>query len=244
MKTAIANRLATYRQWAAESKNTNDWRKFTWVTNRSRTGYRKTERSFTYGENGRIYADEKETMGEYMGDWQSFASYRDMRDTSGFYADNFCCETIRGGVLRIRSAKGTYYAPLTYCTGWDGVIIYMNDAELVPKGATESEHEKAQKEAANSAFYRAEKEADKARDDDAKCQAESRIDDLRYELRDILADTRQTVKAIREQQQAGEIVPKICQLLRENLKENRKNLRDRIRFINELKENYWLAVPQ
>ena len=240
MKTAIANRLATYRQWAADSKHTNDWRKFTWVTNRTRTGYRKNCQQFTYGENGKIYADEKETIGEYLGDWESFATCRDMRNTSGFYADGWCDDTIKGGVLRIRSAKGTFYAPLTYCTGWGGVIIYMNDAELVPKGATESEHETAQKDAASSAFYRADREAEKYREDNAKAQAEEQIAEARAEIHAINKKTRALLAEIRT---AGIFSPAICEALTDKVRDMLSDRKKCFKLIAEREYDFWSAVP-
>lgn len=235
----LTNRLATYRQWAEESKHTNDWRKFTWVNNRVRTGYRKTERQFTMSDNGRIYADSKDTIGEYMGDWSSFATYRDMRDTSGFYADNWQNATIKGGVTKLRCSKGVFYVPVTYYDEWDGVTLYIGESGLVPKGSDETEHEKAQKEAANTAFYRAEKEADIARDDDARYQADEQIAEARCDIHTL---NKKALALLAEIKKAGSFSPAICNALTDNVRYMLTERKKLFALISERKENYWTAV--
>ena len=237
MKKAIEMRLATYKNWANDHKTQKDWRKFTWVNNKGRKGYKKTEREFTHAE-GKIYADDFSVIGEKVADAHEIINLRH----TGWFSDNFENGLIRGAVVKLRTSRGTLYIPATYCTEWDGITLYIESAENVAKGLSEGCHEGAKVRGAYLSDSYAEREAERARDDDAKSQAESRIDDLRYEIAGIVADTKQTIKAIREQQAGGAIVPKICQLLRESLKESREELKDKVRYINELKTNYWLAV--
>ena len=232
-----AGRLELYRQRAADPKTlSNDWRKHIYGGVR----YTWEPAWHNWSEDRRkIYADERDTLGDYLGDWKQFATYRDMRDTNGFYTDSWCSDTIKGGVERIRSARGVFYVPVTYCTGWDGVTYYMADAEQVDKGATEEEHEKAQREAANSAYHYAEREADKAREEDAKQRAEDQIADARAEIH----ETNKAARALLAEIRGKEFTQNVCEALRHRLREYLADRRRCFELIAEREANYWSAVP-
>lgn len=226
-------RLRLYRERAAKSKYNQDWR-----AHRYENPWNPAWHSWR-DDNRKIYADDKDTLGNYLGDWNEFATYRDMRDNLGFYCDSWCSDTIKGGVELIRTAKGALYVPVTYCTGWDGVTYYMGGAERVNKGATEEEHETAKKEAADSAYYYAEREAEQAREDDAKQRAENDIAERLDELRCIRKDARALLAEIR----GREFTENVCAALRHRLREYLDERRECFRVIAERRENYWSAVP-
>lgn len=229
--TTTRARLALYREQAAKHNGTK-WQSFRWMTKGADWHNWSDDRR-------KIYADNRDTLGDYLGDWGQFATYRDMRDNLGFYADNWCGETIRGGVERIRTPRGTLYVPVTYCTGWDGATYHMCDAEHVEKGATEDDHDKAQREAANSAYYRAEREAEDAREDSAKQCAEDQIADARTEIHDINKQTRTLLAEIRA---AGTFSPAICDALREKVRDLLADRRRCFETIAERTDNFWSAV--
>lgn len=230
-------RLRLYRERAADPKTiSNDWRKHIYGGVR----YTWEPAWHNWSEDRRkIYADKRDTLGDYLGDWTQFATYRDMRDNLGFYSDNWCGDVIKGGVERIRTPRGCLYVPVTYCTGWDGVTYYMADAEQVDKGATEAEHEQAQREAANSAYHYAEREADRAREDDAKYQAEEQIAEARAEIHGINKNARALLAEIR----GREFTENVCAALRHRLQEYLADRKRLFNLIAEREENYWTAVP-
>ena len=227
-------RLTEYRRRAAANKyGRNDWRTHkygnTWLTE-WHSGIR---------EDGLILTDNKETLGDYLGDWTEFnGGSRSMRDTTGFYTDNFCDQIMRGGVVRIRTAKFTLYIPCTYCTGWDGATLYYKDAERVERGDTEAEHDTAKHTACCSAMHYAEREAEAARDDDAKQQAAEDIERSRDEIHEINKQARALLAEIR----GNEFTENVCSALRHRLHEYLADRRKCFRTIAERQENYWSAV--
>ena len=237
LPTTTRARLRLYRERAADPKTiSNDWRKHIYGGVR----YTWEPAWHNWSEDRRkIYADKIDTLGDYLGDWMQFATYRDMRDTNGFYSDSWCSDTIKGGVERIRSARGVFYVPVTYCTGWDGVTYYMADAERVDKGATEADHEQAQREAAASAYHYAEREADRAREDDAKYRAEEDIADARAEIHRINQEARALLAEIR----GREFTENVCAALRHRLREYLDDRKKQFQTITERTDNYWTAVP-
>ena len=229
-----AGRLELYRQRAANNKHGwNDWRQHRYARTWEPAWHNWSE------DRRKIYADKIDTLGDYLGDWTQFATYRDMRDNLGFYSDSWCSDVIKGGVEKIRTPRGCLYVPVTYCTGWDGVTYYMADAEIVPRGATESDHETAQREAANSAYHYAEREADRAREDDAKQRAEDQIADAREEIHEINRNARALLAEIR----GREFTENVCAALRHRLREYLADRKRLFKLIAERQENYWSAVP-
>jgi len=234
LPTTTRARLAKYRKSAAESKWSNDWRKHKYC-NTWTLAWHDWDAS-----RRKIYTDERDTLGDYLGDWGEFSGGgRMLRDTTGFYADSWCNDTIQGGVERIRSARGTYYVPVTYCTGWDGVTYYMADAEIVPRNSTEADHDTAKHEAARSAYHYAELEAEQAREDDAKYRALEDIQDARDEIHDINRHALALLAEIR----GKEFTENVCAALRHRLQEYLADRRRCFAKITERTENYWTAVP-
>ena len=223
-------RLRFYRERAAASKWSNDWRQHR--RNPWRTDWHNRS------EDGRkIYADSRDTLGDYLGDWESLRPWL-AREATGFYADSWCFDVIKGGVERIRSAQGVFYVPLTYCTGWDGVTYYMAEAYNVPKGCNEASHEEAQQEAAAAAYHYAEREAEQARDDDAKQRAIDQIADARAEIH----DTNKHARALLAEIRGREFTENVCAALRHRLQEYLAHRRACFKTIEGLRENYWNAV--
>ena len=148
LPSTTRQRLQLYKTRAKASKYNNDWRAHKYGNNGNtwnapwHSGIRA---------DGLILADNKEALGEYLGDWGQFLRGR-CWDALGFYADSFQFETIKGGVVRLRSARFTLYIPATYCTGWDGATLYFAMAERVERGSTEEAHEAAAREAAATAY--------------------------------------------------------------------------------------------
>ena len=226
-------RLRLYRERAADPKRINkDWRAHRYARTWEPT-------SHTWSEDRRkIYADERDTLGDYLGDWESFDSWM-AREATGFFTDSWCDDVIKGGVERIRSSRGVFYVPVTYCTGWDGVTYYMAGAERVPKGSTEDDHETAKREAARSAYHYAEREAKEAREDNAKQLAEDQIAEAREEIHDINRNVRALLAEIR----GREFTENVCAALRHRLREYLADRRRCFKLIAERQENHWSAVP-
>lgn len=230
-------RLRLYRERAAKSKYNQDWRAHKYGNNGNtwnapwHSGIRA---------DGLILADNKEALGDYLGDWMEFnGGARYLRDTTGFYTDSFCSETMRGGVVRLRTARFTLYIPCTYHSDWDGASLYYRDAERVPRKATESDHETAAHEAARMAYQWAEREADVAREDDAKQRAAEDIEDARAEIH----NGNKQALALLAEIRGREFTENVCEALRYRLRcllDDRRQCFDRIK---ERRENYWSAVP-
>ena len=136
LPTTTRARLRLYRERAADNKHGwNDWRQHRYARTWAAAWHNWSE------DRRKIYANERDTLGDYLGDWKELRPGLG-REATGFYADSWCHDVITGGVERIRSAQGVFYVPVTYCTGWDGVTYYIADAERVDKGATEDDHDR------------------------------------------------------------------------------------------------------
>ena len=231
-------RLAAYRRSAAEAKNPafSDWRKNRFIINRN--GWRKIAQQFTRSDNGKIYADDFNIIGEKLDDAHEITGSR----TTGYYCDSFCDGVIRGAVVKLRTAKGALYIPATYCTEWDGITLHMSGAELVARGLSESCHEGAATRRAYLADSIAEREADDAREEDAKFQAEQQAESARDNIAKARAHVRELCAAIKAQRESGAIMPAICNTLISDIRRAAADIRADIRRINELKASYWLAV--
>jgi len=230
------NRLNLYRKRAADSitKNPNytaaaNWRYWkkaifqTWPNNGRKEG-------------GKMYTDDKEQFGVYIGDYSDIANI----DNLGWYADNYQQETIKGGVVKLRCPKGTLYIPVTWTKAWDGSTHYLGDCEKVLKGAEESEHDEAIKAAANSANYYAEQEAEQAREHDAQYLAETDIENAREIIH---VTNKKALSLIREIKKHGEFSPAVCKALREKLADYLSERAAAFEVISEREADYWTACP-
>lgn len=229
-----ASRLRNFRERAAKSQyeHYQDWRN-------NRYGFKLSEKSwFPTFKDAKYYSKNLDWIGENLGDANKFARL----DHTGWYNDSWCSDVIRGAVIKIRCPKGVIYMAATYCTGWDGTTHYAEDSILVPKGSDEYAHENAISKVARWADGRAEREAEIARKDDAKAQAEDRISTLKDEIKEIRAEMLGLVKAIREQRQLGTILGPICTRIIGDIKSMRREVSEKFARISNLQDNYWLAV--
>lgn len=191
------------------------------------------------GKKGEIFTDSIDQYGRDLGTLDKL--YPRMFDHTGWYADNYQDALIVGHVCRMRSPRGTLYIPATMNTGCDGTVHYINDAELVPKGATEEEHESAQREAARSADRYAQIEAEEARDWDAKSKAEADIEEARAEIHGI---NQTTLSLIREIKQHGKkYTPAVCIALASTIKAGLRDRAKQFKIIREREADYWTAAP-
>jgi hypothetical protein len=117
--------------------------------------------------------------------------------------------------------------PATYHTDWDGATIY-------------NEFYDCKSDAANAADGYAERESEDCREDDAKYQAEQRIEDLKTELHDLNKETLALIADVKKQ---SDIFPKtVCDLIRGRIEEAVERRADIFEKIEALEDNYWLAV--
>jgi len=233
LPTTTRARLNLYRQRAAKNQHGhNDWRGH-------RYGSTWGEEWHNWAEDRRkIYADARDTLGNYLGDWPDIMP-RWGSEATGFYVDCYCNEAMQGGVERIRTARGTLYIPATYCTGWDGVTYYMADAEMVERGSPEEAHDKAKQIAASYAYNRAEIEAEEAREQCAKDMAADDISTARAEIHKL---NKGTLSLLAEIRKAGVFSPAICQALTNQVREQLAERRAQFKTIAEREANYWSAV--
>ena len=232
LPTTTRARLTEYRRRAAANQyGRNDWRTHkygnTWHTE-WHSGIRP---------DGLILTDNRDTLGDYLGDWGQFLRGR-CWDATGFYIDDFYSETIRGGVVRLRSARFTLYIPCTYCTGWDGANLHYKYAERVERGATEEAHEAAIREAAATAYGRAEREGEEALEDFARQRAADDIEDARAEIH----ETNKAARALLAEIRGNEFTENVCAALRHRLHEYLADRKRLFAKIAERRENFWTAV--
>jgi len=234
-------RLEQYRREAATGK----WvRPLTWRDTRHHhpSPWGAPRPSNARGARGQIYSDSLNQYGNDLGTAHSL--FPRLIEGDGWYADNWQNALIVGHVVKLRSPRGTLYIPATRNTDCDGTTHYLADAERVPRGASEDEHDNACREAARSADHYAEREAEEAREDDAKWQAEQQIEMARARIHEInqqaLALLAETKPARTKKPAYG---PAVCEALRTRV---RALLADRARqfsIIGEREANYWSACP-
>ena len=230
MQTTTKSRLAAYRAQAAKYPTSDGWRYWYYLNTFATPNNVRTDK-------GAILSDALDQYGDYMGSVDKL-SPRNF-DHTGWYADNFHDSLIVGGVCRMRCPRGTLYIPVTHCSGWGGVIHYVNDAELAPKGASEDKHDIALREAARSADYYAEREAEESREDDAKYQAERQIEEARETIHKINAACLPLLRDIK-----GRTFPvSVCTALRDRVAEYLRDRSEQFETIDNLSADYWAACP-
>ena len=235
MKTS-KQRLNEYRQEAATGKWTAP---LTWRETRRHHPSIWATPNNQRGKRGEIFSDSIGQYGDDLGTLDKL--YPRAFDHSGWYADNWQDALIQGHVCRMRCARGTLYIPATECTGWDGTVHYMRAAELVPNGATEDAHHQACSEAARSADHYAEKEAEEAREDDAKAQAEFHIEEARASIHEL---NREALALLREvKTQPAGFTPAVCEAVRDKIRDCLARRRAEFETIAARQDNYWTACP-
>lgn len=223
----IKARLATYRARYAQAlnKSPQGWKGHIY----GRAPLACDAPNSIRGPEGQIYSDRLDQYGSVIIE----------KGLLWVYADNFQDSLIYPAVTRLRTARGALYIPCTYCTGWDGTIHYLKDAEHLAKGADENAHEQAQREALRTAQQYAEIEAERAREDDAKFQAELQTETAR----ETITQNRQAARALAaEIRKLAGCGPSVRTALREKLQSLRQSSAEAHGLIKSLADNYWLAV--
>jgi hypothetical protein len=196
------------------------------------------------GPEGQIYSEQLDQYGADLG--PAGKLFPRLIDHNGWYADNYQDALIVGHVCRMRCPRGTLYIPATRNTDCDGTVHYINDAELVPRGATEDDHDKACREAARSADHYAEKEAEDCREDNAKYMAEADIEAARAEIHRGNAEALALIREIKQQRRppfADAFTPAICTALRNQVTNYLHARAKQFAIIREREADYWTAAP-
>jgi hypothetical protein len=229
MKTT-KQRLALYRAKAAKSEGRfadwHYWKSSAWSTP-----------GFSRGDKGELYTESLDQIGDNLGDAHELN--KGIRNT-GWYANSFQDALIKGAVCKMRTARGTYYIPATYCTDWDGTTHYLGDAEIVAKGSDEDAHQEAIREAARRADRRAELEAEEAREYHAKDQAEQQTIAAREHIHEL---NRETLALIRKAKEAKRnYTPAVCKAIVDKIEDALEKRKAEFARIEELESDYWTAV--
>jgi hypothetical protein len=158
-------------------------------------------------------------------------SKKDGNRTTGYFADNFQSDCIRWCVVKIAPAnkkhnRNALYAPITYGTGYDGVTLYLDCVG-------------SQEEAIHWGDSCAEKEADEAREYDAKDQAEQQIETAREGIHSLNVKALGLIRAIKT---SDPFKPAICEALRETLSGYLSTRTEQFKRIATLQDDYWQAV--
>lgn len=193
------------------------------------------------GPEGQIYSEQLDQYGVDLGAVDKL--FPRLIDHNGWYTDNNWDELIVGHVCRMRTPRGTLYIPATMRTDSDGAVHYVNDAELVPRGATEEAHDLACREAARSADHYAEKEAEDCREDNAKYMAEADIEEAREEIHAINGATLALIREVKRQQKIADFTPAICGALRDRIADYLRDRAEQFKIIREREADYWTAAP-
>jgi hypothetical protein len=236
-------RTAPYRlaQYRGEALNPRWVRPLTWRDTRQHhpSPWGAPRANNARGKKGEIFTDSIDQYGVDLGPVNTI--FPRVFDHTGWYADNYQDARIVAHVCRMRSPWGTLYIPATMNTDCDGTVHYINDAELVPKGATEEQHDQACREAARSADHYAEREAEEAREDNAKWQAEQDIEAARAEIHGI---NKFVLALLGEIKAAGaDFTPAICTALRAEVQQYLRDRREQFKIIKEREADYWTAAP-
>lgn len=237
MKTT-KQRLAQYRD---EALNPRWVRPLTWRDTRQHhpSPWGAPRANNARGEKGQIFSEQLDQYGADLG--PAGKLFPRMFDHTGWYADNYQDELIVAHVCRMRCPRGTLYIPATRNTGCDGTVHYINDAELVPRGATEEQHDQACREAARSADHYAEREAEECREENAKYQAERDIEEARAEIHGI---NKFVLALLGEIKAAGaDFTPAICTALRAEVQQYLRDRAEQFKIIKAREEDYWTAAP-
>lgn len=176
--------------------------------------------------NGKIYTHETEDFAPIV--WNSRTDNR--RNTTGYYSDNFQNECIYWCVVKIapanrKAGRDALYAPVTYSDCFEGVTIHIDHAGSLD-------------DAKRWGDSIAEREADEAREYDAKYYAEQQIEDARAEIHAI---NRKVIPCLRELKTVS-LSSGICAVLREKIMDYLRERDELFARIETLTMNPWKAV--
>jgi hypothetical protein len=231
--TNATRRLAKYRAQAAE------WdAKFPGSTYADWRTHAKSAFARRYGgvwqsrdDMGR-YAS-ADSRAYYCDEWPEWRDLGDAHklarmDHTGWYADNYQNELVRGRVLQLPGRNhSSIYVPGTYRTECEGVTLYPLDIY------DDSE------DCARAADSYAEREAEDSREYDARWHAETEIEELRDSIAKLRSEARALIRDIKAHRPQGKA---ICDALRGRLHDIRRESREAHKRIERLTDNYWLAV--
>lgn len=184
----------TYYKSLATKYNCNDWRK---------CRYPKKSLKLYKHEN-RVPVD---SLSSCFMQLEGFSDDVARLDHSGWYADNFQYELVKGAVMSIRtsgrtdtdSGHFTYFPAISYTkSDCDAVFLIPFDDK---------------REAALYADQLAEEYAEKAREMHAEFQAEQQIEDLKSQLHTINQKTLAVIKELKK----AVLSPALCAVIRENI---------------------------
>lgn len=207
------NRLASYKAKAEKSKFEQGkyWRY--WYTKPARkTWYRHTD--------GNIHPDTLDSFGKYLGDvhevMQSSAYVYRNDYPLGYYTDEDQGNTLIGFVSVLKTGKYTLYIPGIRNSEYDGITLYLRDAEKVEKGADSDAHDRAKYEAAKTADGIAEMQAEKEMEYNAAYENGRQFAEKGAEIKDIKKDFLAIRREYKQARHLGEF-PALCSALREKL---------------------------
>lgn len=186
------------------------------------------------GPDGRVFTDSRGQYGQDLGFSDDLAPRH--VNHRGWFADNWQSDVIRGSVCRIRGARFTLYVPVIGCSGWDGTIHHMADAERAPRGPSEEEHAEAIRNAAVRADRLAELEAEEARDHATKDQAEQAIES---ERETIAAERARVHTLAAELRNTPALPPAIYDTITQSIREAREQVRASVKRIRLLTDGPW-----
>jgi rRNA maturation endonuclease Nob1 len=250
-KGNTAQRLALYRKRAAATTHPayKDWRA-------NRFGRITSVQVITHKEGHPEvwYTEDRHQIGTYLGDAHELKGSR--VDGTGWYVDDIQCETMIGGVARLRTSRGTYYIPVTHCTSWDGTIHWLGHAEIVSHDKTNSmadgewTHERARNHAARTANGLAQSEAEDAREDNAQFLAEQDIEQARERIHELNKEVLPLLRELKQQRAvsssnlwpAHKMSPAICKALRAHLARLIAERKEEFATITARQKDYWTAV--
>lgn len=253
---ALKNRLEQYKA-QAEKVNSGTatrfigpvypapitWReaRLEWPLNEVRPQALKPANKTCYSEDRtKLYIDNFEDMPGYINDTDADKMAR--LDHTGWFADNFQDDTIRGVVIEFRNPQKfntehaehdkthIFYTIGTKHSTWDGVTVYPTEVF------------ECAREAARRADSYAESEAEQCREDDAQFQAEKQIEELKEEYHAI---NKSTIALIRDVKKQTDIFPKtVCDLIRDEITEALEERAEKLNKIAKLQDEPWTAVSE
>lgn len=171
--------------------------------------------------NGKIYVHEADDFAPVVWD-----SARDARNTTGYYADEFGDSIISWCVVKIapanrKAGRDALYAPVTYCTEWEGGTIHLDSAGSMDDAQRWGE-QIAEREAEESREYQAEENASMQID-----EALTNIEKIRARMHALIVELR-TVS----------LPPAVCETVREKIHMSMCAVRENVRTIRSLRREF------
>jgi len=146
----------------------------------------------------------------------------------GWFVDNFQDSTTRGMVLQLPARKGkTLY--LAACSD-----PYNKNCAIVEICLYDEKED-----AARAADGLAERYAEDAREDDLKQLAETEIASLKNSIKDTRKRIRSLVAGIRQ----SFIADAVCEQLRSDIRNLRREVRDKLARIEQIESQPWVLIP-